>query len=44
MYLPFFTMSEVLNEHLLNGQKIDFLIVDVEGLNPDELMSDWEKY
>jgi FkbM family methyltransferase len=43
--VPVVTLSEVLNEHLLIGQKIDFLTVDVEGLDLDVLMSnDWEKY
>ena len=28
----------------MTEKKIDCLGVDVESLNPDELMSDWEKY
>jgi FkbM family methyltransferase len=43
--VPVLPLRYILNEHLLIGQKIDFLTVDVEGLDLDVLMSnDWEKY
>lgn len=39
------TLSEILNTHLLPSQKIDFMTIDVEGLDMDVLRSnDWNKY
>jgi FkbM family methyltransferase len=39
------TLAEVLDEHLPPGQEIDFLSVDVEGLDYEVLKSnDWAKY
>ena len=39
------TLSEVLDRHLPEGQKIDFLSIDVEGLGYEVLTSnDWNKY
>lgn len=39
------TLSEVLDKHLKTGQKIDFLSVDVEGMDLEVLKSNnWEKY
>jgi len=38
-------LSAILNEHLPAGQAIDFLSIDVEGLDYDVLASnDWDKY
>jgi FkbM family methyltransferase len=38
-------LSEILDRHLPPGQKIDFLNIDVEGLDLEVLQSnDWEKY
>ncbi len=40
-----YTLAEVLNEYLIENQVIDFLSVDVEGLDYQVLMSnDWSKY
>ena len=40
-----FSLSKILNEHLPFEQKIDFLSVDVEGLDLQVLESnDWDKY
>ena len=39
------TLSSVLDEHLLPGQEIDLLSIDVEGLDESVLRSnDWHKY
>ncbi len=39
------TLKSVLDKYLAEGIKIDFLSVDVEGLDEEVLMSsDWEKY
>jgi FkbM family methyltransferase len=39
------TLAEVLNEHMPVGQQIDFLTVDVEGLDEQVLRSnDWNKH
>ncbi|MFB6457701.1 FkbM family methyltransferase [Chitinophaga sp. Hz27] len=39
------TLSEILDKHLPEGKKIDFLSVDVEGLDLQVLQSNnWEKY
>ena len=39
------TLSEVLDEHLPKNQTIDFLSIDVEGLDYEVLQSNnWEKY
>ena len=39
------TLSEVLDQHLPEGMKIDFLTIDVEGIGYDILNSnDWSKY
>lgn len=39
------TLVEILDEHLPQGQKIDFLSIDVEGLDFQVLRSnDWQKY
>lgn len=39
------TLCSILNQHLADNQKIDFLSVDVEGLDLDVLKSnDWNKY
>lgn len=39
------TLADVLNEHLPAGQQIDFLTVDVEGLDEQVLRSnDWSKH
>jgi hypothetical protein len=39
------TLSEVLEKHLPPGQSIDFMSVDVEGLDLDVLRSnDWERF
>lgn len=39
------TLAEVLDEHLPKDQKIDFLSVDVEGLDYEVLQSNnWDKY
>ena len=38
-------LASVLEEHLPNGQKIDFLTIDVEGLDLEVLRSnDWERF
>jgi hypothetical protein len=38
-------LSDVLDEHLPNGQVIDFMSVDVEGLDLEVLFSNnWSKY
>lgn len=38
------SLSDIFDKHL-NGQRIDFLSIDVEGFDLDVLMSnDWEKY
>jgi FkbM family methyltransferase len=43
--LQTYTLNEVLDEHLPKGQKIDFLSVDVEGLDFEVLKSNnWNKY
>ena len=40
-----YLLSEVLDKHLPNGQKIDFFTIDVEGIDYDVLTSNnWEKY
>jgi FkbM family methyltransferase len=40
-----FTLAEILDEHLPAGQVIDFMSVDVEGLDLQVLKSnDWRKY
>ena len=39
------TLNEVLSQHMPSGQHIDFLSVDVEGLDYDVLLSnDWSKF
>ncbi|NIG52121.1 FkbM family methyltransferase [Chitinophaga sp. Cy-1792] len=39
------TLSEILDKHLPEGKKIDFLSVDVEGLDLQVLQSNnWDKY
>jgi FkbM family methyltransferase len=39
------TLAEVLDLHMPPGQKIDFLTIDVEGLDYQVLVSnDWKKY
>jgi FkbM family methyltransferase len=39
------TLRELLDAHLPPGQQIDFLSIDVEGLDLDVVLSnDWEKY
>ena len=39
------TLSEVLDQHLPEGMKIDFLTIDVEGIGYEVLTSnDWNKY
>jgi FkbM family methyltransferase len=43
--IPTFTLAEVLGAHLPSGRRIDFLNVDVEGLDLEVLRSnDWSKY
>ena len=43
--IPAFPLSKVLDSHLPSGQKINFLSVDVEGLDLTVLASnDWTKY
>lgn len=43
--VPVIPLSEILKKHLPDGQIIDFLTVDVEGLDIDVLQSnDWKKY
>lgn len=43
--LPTRRLDSVLNEHLPTGQEIDFLSIDVEGLDLEVLKSnDWTKY
>lgn len=43
--LQTYTLNEVLEEHLPKGQEIDFLSVDVEGLDFEVLKSNnWNKY
>jgi len=43
--VPVSPLSEILEKHLSIEQRIDFLSVDVEGLDLDVLQSnDWEKY
>ena len=43
--MPIVPLSEILKEYLPQGQKIDFLTVDVEGFDLDVLQSnDWQKY
>lgn len=43
--VPIVPLSEILKEHLPEGQRIDFLTVDVEGFDLDVLQSnDWQKY
>jgi hypothetical protein len=40
-----FELKEVLNHYLPKGQSIDFMTIDVEGLDYNVLISnDWEKY
>jgi FkbM family methyltransferase len=40
-----YRLSEVLDTHMKPGQKIDFMTIDVEGLDFEVLKSnDWEKY
>lgn len=44
-YLETRRLSEILDEHLREGQKIDFLSIDVEGFDLEVLKSnDWQKY
>jgi hypothetical protein len=39
------TLAEILDQHLPRGQRIDFLTIDVEGLDLEVLKSnDWTKY
>jgi FkbM family methyltransferase len=39
------TLAEILDQHLPRGQRIDFLTIDVEGLDLEVLESnDWTKY
>jgi FkbM family methyltransferase len=43
--IPTRQLSSILDEYLPNGQKIDFLNVDVEGLDLDVLQSnDWSRF
>lgn len=43
--IPIVPLSKVLEDNLLDGQKIDFLTIDVEGFDLDVLKSnDWSKY
>lgn len=43
--IPVVPLREILDKHLPNGVKIDFLSIDVEGLDIEVLLSnDWEKY
>jgi FkbM family methyltransferase len=43
--LPTMTLAQALGAHLPPGQRIDFLTVDVEGLDLEVLQSnDWSKY
>jgi len=43
--LETFTLSEILAKHLPNGQLIDFMSIDVEGLDYDVLLSnDWNRF
>ena len=43
--LKTYTLSEILDKYLPNGQKIDFITVDVEGLDLQVLKSnDWHNY
>ena len=43
--LPMFTLAEILDKHLPAGQEIDFLSIDVEGLDLNVLKSNnWQKY
>jgi len=43
--VPSYPLSKILDEHLPSGQKINFLSVDVEGLDLTVLASnDWTKY
>jgi len=43
--VPCVTLSELLAEHLPDGQEIDFLTVDVEGMDLAVLKSnDWERF
>lgn len=40
-----YTLAEILKMHMAHGQKIDFLSIDVEGLDVEVLESnDWELY
>lgn len=44
-HVPVRRLSNVLEEHVPQGQKIDFLTVDVEGLDIEVLESnDWERF
>lgn len=44
-YLETRRLSEILDDHLREGQKIDFLSIDVEGFDLEVLKSnDWQKY
>lgn len=43
--VPILPLSEVLSQHLPSGQKIDFLSVDVEGMDEVVLRSnDWSRF
>ena len=43
--MPVVPLSEILNKHVPEGQRIDFLTIDVEGLDLDVLQSnDWQKF
>lgn len=43
--LSFATLGHLLNQHLPVGQAVDFLNIDVEGMDFDVLQSnDWGKY
>lgn len=43
--LPGFTITEILDSYLPKETKIDFMSIDVEGLDEEILMSnDWERY
>jgi FkbM family methyltransferase len=43
--LETFTLSEILTKYLENGQQIDFMSIDVEGLDYDVLLSnDWVQF
>jgi len=45
MQVPTVTLRQVLDEHLPAGTGIDFLTVDVEGMDLDVLLSnDWSRY